>query len=800
MSPGKVLLGGVVAVGVLAAGITLYLAYGDLSRHKPRLEAFIAEQAGRPFEIGGPFKLRVLPELVIEAEQVRVGNADWGSQPDFVRVGRFSTVIDVWSLISKPLEIRSFELRDVEVLLETGADGQANWVLKDAVETETAAPPADTGGAEVPLVIEQGVLDNVRVTYREPGKEDRVALLQTLRISPAEDGLLALVGEGQLNEYPVRLKGDAGPVKALVAGKDLRVEFEASVGNLSLAVAGGIGRLDPLDGADLRVHLGNPDVGTMLKNLQLPEVASGAMQAELTLRDAGDQTGLELDATLGDIHAAVSGSLAVLGLSGSDLTFEGTVGDAARLAAAFGVNEGIPEGELKFSGHVATTSEEFQLDDVKATLAGSAAQADGTVSRSSGRSNLQLAATIDSLASVRPGAPKIPVKASATYLGDSQKIELQAVRVLLGENEISGWAQVMRTGRKNIEARMTSPHLDLTSFGGKEEEAPRDQGKPVAPEKASASPEPDRKFVFSEEPLPLKELDRMDVQVQVQLDRLTLDKTSLSDVSGTLTVNGGQLAAELAAKGPESGTIDGDVKVVPSQGSADVSIKLLVSELRLGWLTPQREDASTAPPLGIDLDISGRGTSARQVAAGANGRMVLTQGAGHVKAGVIDKLGSGVLSQVGAQLNPFSEQDPYTSVECTVVQAKIVDGQTTIDPVLMQSSKTTVVGKGVVDLKTEALTFDFTTRPRKGIGISAGMFANPFVQLGGTLARPRLATGAKGTVSGALAVGTAGLSVVAKGLADRLAGEADLCPATLAEVSGTAVPADAGDKKKEGHN
>jgi len=72
MSLGKILLGGVVAVGVLAAGVALYLAYGDLSRHKPRLETLISEQTGRAFEIGGPFKLRVLPELVIEAEQVRL--------------------------------------------------------------------------------------------------------------------------------------------------------------------------------------------------------------------------------------------------------------------------------------------------------------------------------------------------------------------------------------------------------------------------------------------------------------------------------------------------------------------------------------------------------------------------------------------------------------------------------------------------------------------------------------------------------------------------------------------------------
>jgi hypothetical protein len=115
----------------------------------------------------------------------------------------------------------------------------------------------------------------------------------------------------------------------------------------------------------------------------------------------------------------------------------------------------------------------------------------------------------------------------------------------------------------------------------------------------------------------------------------------------------------------------------------------------------------------------------------------------------------------------------------------IADGQARVDPVLMQSDKVTVVAEGKIDLGTEEIAFEFNTRPRKGVGISPGMFTNPFIQLAGTLASPRIATGAKGVAAGALAVGTGGLSVVAKGLVDRMAGQADLCASTLAEVSGS---------------
>jgi hypothetical protein len=149
-------------------------------------------------------------------------------------------------------------------------------------------------------------------------------------------------------------------------------------------------------------------------------------------------------------------------------------------------------------------------------------------------------------------------------------------------------------------------------------------------------------------------------------------------------------------------------------------------------------------------------------------------------------------------LNPFSAKDPYTKVECAAAKIKIADGQAKVDPVLMQSDKVTVTAKGSVDLRTEEIAFDFNTRPRKGIGISPGMFTNPFIQLAGTLAHPRIATGAKGVVSGALAVGTGGLSVVAKGLVDRVVGEADMCASTLAEVTGGSKPASAAGRSEKG--
>jgi hypothetical protein len=107
----------------------------------------------------------------------------------------------------------------------------------------------------------------------------------------------------------------------------------------------------------------------------------------------------------------------------------------------------------------------------------------------------------------------------------------------------------------------------------------------------------------------------------------------------------------------------------------------------------------------------------------------------------------------------------------------------TVTPVLVQTQKVTVAAKGRIDLHSEKLTFDFDTRPRKGIGVSPGMFTNPFIRLEGTLMNPRIAVGAKGVGSGAVAAATGGLSVLAGGFIDRIKGEANMCSRTLEKAT-----------------
>ena len=757
-------------VGVLLAGAVAYAGFGGLSRHKGRIEAFVSGKIGRPFAIEGTFELRLLPSISVLAERVSVGNAAWGSSPQMVEIGRFSTEIRVWSLLSGPVEIPSFELADVSVLLEEGPDGTGNWVFASAsaAAEEPERPLADS--ASIPAVVVNALLRNVRIAYRAQKSPERVARLDSLTIEPSSNGLLAVSGKGSLNGLAAAVNGELGPLNALVSGRDIRMAIEAGLGELRIDASGGIGRLNPLRGADLTLKVAHPDIGTMLKRLNLPPVARGALGANVRLTDAGEATRLDLEAKLGDIAAKVDGTLRTLGLPGSDLRFEASVADPARVAAAFDVR-GLPAGLLELGGRATSSRTEIKLDGVNARYAGATAKADGTISlvRASGHDvRFELAAA--SLARLQKGLPEIPLVVSGNYVARRARLEVKDIKGRVGEDAFTGQVAMTQAGKRRIEVDLAAPRLGLAPLAAKK--------------KVDDSKAPPKKFVFDEAPLPFARLKEIDAKVHVALGEVRLGAGTFRDVDATLRVDDGRLTLDARAKGGVDGTLGALLTLKPAaDGAAELDLKASTKGLRAGLGAGGAIGPAEEPATNAEVNLLATGGTARKLASSANGRILLLQDSGKLPSGLLGLVGGDLIGELAGKLNPFAAQDPYTLLECTVARADIIDGQMAVKPVFLQSQKVTIVAGGTLDLRTEQLAFDFNTRPRKGIGVSAGMFTNPFIHVAGTLVSPRLGVSAKAATSGAAALATGGLSLLAQGLFDRVQGGQDLCQKVLSETT-----------------
>jgi hypothetical protein len=139
-----------------------------------------------------------------------------------------------------------------------------------------------------------------------------------------------------------------------------------------------------------------------------------------------------------------------------------------------------------------------------------------------------------------------------------------------------------------------------------------------------------------------------------------------------------------------------------------------------------------------------------------------------------------MLEEMLNTINPLRKPDLYTDFECMIVPLSIEDGKVTGAPSIFASTaKIRAVAEGSVDLKTEKIKVGLRTTPRKIVSVSAGELFNPYVQIVGTLAAPRLAVDETGVlITGGAAVATGGLSLLARGIWNRLSKAGDACQQT----------------------
>ena len=293
--------------------------------------------------------------------------------------------------------------------------------------------------------------------------------------------------------------------------------IQAALGDLQLDVKGGLGRLDPLDGADLGMKIAHPDIGSMLRKLDLPVVVAGPLSADVRLADAGDLTRLDLAAKLGDITVKVGGTLQALGLPGSDLRLEAAVADVAGHAAALDVT-GLPAGGLEVFGRFISSRTEIKLDGLSAKFAGATARVNGTVRLAREPSaELRFTLAAESLRTLQPGLPEMPLSVSGNYAGNRNKLEVKNLKGRIGENEFSARASMAGTGRKRVELELASPRLDLTPFLAEGGSKPEAQPKKL-----------ERKFVFDEAPLPFDKLKLADARLHFSAAEVRLGPGSVA--------------------------------------------------------------------------------------------------------------------------------------------------------------------------------------------------------------------------------------------------------------------------------
>ena len=232
---------GVLALLIAATWVALTLAFPP-----ERLAALLVSQVkaatGRDFRIDGALSIRIFPTIAAQAGDVVLGNADWGSRPEMLRVRSASFELSPKALLAGELRILRVEVAGVDALLETDGAGHANWQFGS--RTPAAPEPAsgpDKGRAPR-LELEHVVASDVRVSYR-PGRSSKAHTLAIesfdLRPQGERDRIVMALALGPQHW---KIEGLVGRSTLFLAGEeDWPFELKLATEGATLAATGTLG-------------------------------------------------------------------------------------------------------------------------------------------------------------------------------------------------------------------------------------------------------------------------------------------------------------------------------------------------------------------------------------------------------------------------------------------------------------------------------------------------------------------------------------------------------------------------------
>lgn len=578
---------------------------------------------------------------------------------------------------------------------------------------------------------------------------------------------------------PTRLPDEPFAVSGVLRTEDRVLRVEGAVAALGEMRAEIDGALSPLD-------LSVTGSGPSLRGIGpfFPETASGWEERlpddpfTLAARLHRIPEGLEIRdarARIGTTEIGLDGTIrSEAGLAGTDLRFEARAPDATAFSALAG--RPFPAGAVAVEGRVIREEAATFLDALEITLGearGRASGALGDLPELEGTAldvafeGPDLSATVGPLTGLSP-LPSAPFAFSARLEGNAARFVAPRFEARLGANDLSGTVAVTIEGRPFVEADLRSSHLGSSARPADEPE--------VEPAAADA-------FVLSERPLRLEGLRAVDGRVRFAASDVSLTGVPLRDVIVEGTLADGTLRVDrIEGTGKNGGRATASLTVAPADTGYLVRLRGMLAGGRVD-LSKTGEDPAEAPALDLEFEIEGTGPSLHAIAASADGGAWITLGPGRIPNNLSDFVTSGFVRGLLDVLNPFRKSAPYTEVECGVFAAEVEDGRAVVGPIAARTDALTVVGNGKVDFTSEAIDLEWTLKPRKGVGISAGSIANPYIKLGGTLAKPSIeAKPIQAAASTGAAVATGGLTLLFRGLYDRITAERKVCDRALEEV------------------
>ena len=569
-------------------------------------------------------------------------------------------------------------------------------------------------------------------------------------------------------------------VKASVSSTDKGFKLLESTFDFEgtqVEAAGDLGTLAGLAGVDLRISAQGSNIQNVFEDALPGEETPFTLISRIVGADqAIDIIGLELSGEGGSFNLDATVTLAD-NFVGSHFSVSGRGHNLAGLVPSF-PNYKPPQEPWEVSAEVSLPdAKHLEVEQSNLRVGSIVISVAGTLdTEDQSATSLVFEATGDSTNEIGQIGyvpwPDLPFSISTKLDGTTNAINVTRLEAGWGESDISASGSINLTGRPLIVLRGRSSHMNLI-----------DLHKTIFGEQEDLEPEDDQIRFFPDTSIFLPELTALDydADIDIQIDQFRGMRASLDDIDLKLVYKDEVLSLERAAYRDDVGSFNatGVLRTEGDQGYLE--LVLTGDDADFGFLTSSELARETVPRYSLDVSVSGQGATVAELAGNMSGKILVYSDGGQINNALLDAFAGDFLVNVLEVLNPFVTTEQFTPMECMVINATIDDGKVKLEPgFVMRTDRVNMFVYGNLNLKSERLDLSLATQARRGIGISAASITNPYFKVGGTLASPALQLDpASAAVAASVATATAGLSIVIRGLWDRLMGAQNPCPQFL---------------------
>ena len=411
------------------------------------------------------------------------------------------------------------------------------------------------------------------------------------------------------------------------------------------------------------------------------------------------------------------------------------------LEAHAGTEESLENPEQPYPIDLKLTSEETKLA-VKGTVARPGQLAGLDVDVALAGPDLDRVGDILQLS--LPTTPPFDLRSHLTH--NENRWNFTGLNGTIGDSDIQGDATIVLGGeRPTLEAELTSNKLDFDDLGllvG----APADPDETVSVEQErAAAEEAAQEGVLPDEPFDVPELRAMDARVSYRAKQVQAQMLPLEGMVLDLTLEDGQLTFEPLRFDLADGKL---VSTIRLDGRTDVlagELELNVRNIRLNQLL-SRFDIDVAEieveqegvgTFSGQADLEVRGNSIQELAGSADGEVAFIMSGGQINALILEAIGLDVGEAVALLLSgEEEEQSEMVPIQCFVARFEVQDGVMQTKALVLETSDSTITGRGQIDLGKETLSLELLAHPKDASALTAstpvrieGTFKNPEIDL-----------------------------------------------------------------------